>query len=137
MPNVRGLFTVAAMKNWLLVNFDVNNAFLQGDLKETTYIESPPGYANGVGLDVILKLPRSVYGLKQAPCACTTAMEKNLKLSRGVGKLLKDHTFYKSVSGSLIYLTHTEAHIVYAAQVVSQIIEVARSTHLDNVKRLL
>ncbi|CAN0917319.1 Retrovirus-related Pol polyprotein from transposon RE1 [Linum grandiflorum] len=244
MQTVRSVIAVAAMKGWSLMQLDVKNAFLHGDLKETIYMECPDGYSKG-GADVICRLKRSLYGLKQAPRAwfekfhgtiiqagfsqsdndpsmfirhteqgivvlllyvddmvvtgsdvdgiqeltqtlrqafnlkelgdvsyflglevqrsttgifvsqrkyisdllvaaqyedckpCSTPMEQNLKLSRENGDLLEDQTFYRSVVGSLIYLTHTRPDIAYAVQVVSQFMGMARTTHLDAVHRLL
>ncbi|CAL1401464.1 unnamed protein product [Linum trigynum] len=65
MQTVRSIFAVAAMKNWSMVQLDVKNAFLHGDLKKTIYMECPPGYDKGEK-DVICKLRKSLYSLKQA-----------------------------------------------------------------------
>lgn len=46
---VRVLLSLAANFDWLLHQFDVNNAFLHGDLKEEICMDVPPGYqCNGV-----------------------------------------------------------------------------------------
>ncbi|CAL1373295.1 unnamed protein product [Linum trigynum] len=68
---------------------------------------------------------------------CTTPMEQNLKLTRDSGDLMEDQSLYRSLVGSLIYLTHTRPDISYAVQVVSQFLGVARSQHLDAVHRIL
>ncbi|CAL1402538.1 unnamed protein product [Linum trigynum] len=68
---------------------------------------------------------------------CSTPMEQNLKLTRESGDLLEDQSFYRSVVGSLIYLTHTRPDISYAVHVISQFVGVARTLHMDAVNRLL
>ncbi|CAL1359030.1 unnamed protein product [Linum trigynum] len=244
MQTVRSVFAVASMQGWPLLQLDVKNAFLHCDLKETIYMERPPGYDTGDS-SMVCKLVRSLYGLKQAPRAwfekfhstltqvgfaqsvndpslftrntvdgivvllvyvddmiitgsdpdgirditailrnafnlkemgevsyflglevhrssqglfvsqrkyildlldsagfsdcvpCSTPMEQNLKLSRDQGEVMSDQSVYRSLVGSLIYLTHTRPNISYAVQVVSQYMGRATNLHLAAVHRLL
>ena len=47
---------------------DFNNAFVQADCKEEVYVECPQGFepAEGDG-NMVMKLNKSLYGLRQAP----------------------------------------------------------------------
>ena len=49
-----------------LTQYDISNAFLNGDLEAEIYMEYPPGYEGEPG--TCLKLLKGLYGLKQAAC---------------------------------------------------------------------
>lgn len=56
--------SLAAIKGWILQQFDVSNTFLDGDLQEEIYMHKPPDYNRGSPHQVC-KLLQSLYGLKQ------------------------------------------------------------------------
>lgn len=79
--SLRLFFAIATQFNMNLFQMDVNNAFLNAELKENIYMELPEGYdlesfleglpsdheVKRAGVHVVLKLNKSLYGLKQAP----------------------------------------------------------------------
>lgn len=69
MTTVRVLLSLAINNGWSLSQMDVQNAFLHGNLKEEVYMKIPPSYPLSGNPNLVCKLNKSIYGLKQSPCA--------------------------------------------------------------------
>jgi Reverse transcriptase (RNA-dependent DNA polymerase)/Integrase core domain len=69
LNTIRILLSLAANLDWPLHQFDVKNAFLNGDLEEEIYMEIPPGYSHSGSQQMVCKLEKALYGLKQSPRA--------------------------------------------------------------------
>uniref|UniRef100_A0A5S6QZ02 Reverse transcriptase Ty1/copia-type domain-containing protein n=1 Tax=Trichuris muris TaxID=70415 RepID=A0A5S6QZ02_TRIMR len=63
---VRILFAVAAMKKMHVRHIDVKTAYLNGKLDEELYLEPPAGFDQPTTGGKVLRLRRSLYGLKQS-----------------------------------------------------------------------
>ncbi len=60
---------MAAAKRWSLHQMNVKNVFLHGDLQEEVYMEPPLGYVDQTHPNLVCRLKKALYDLKQAPRA--------------------------------------------------------------------
>jgi hypothetical protein len=66
-----------------------------------------------------------------------TPLIVNQKMSKEDGEPLRDATTYRSMVGSLMYLTLTRPDITYATSLLSRFMTSPRTTHLAAAKRVL
>jgi hypothetical protein len=66
-----------------------------------------------------------------------TPMEINLKLRKNDGDPIADPTLYRSLVGSLVYLTITRPDISFSVNIVSQFMNNPRHLHLVVVHRII
>ena len=68
LSSIRILLALAARYGWRLWQLDVKQAFLQADLHESLYMRMPPHLPDrdGSGNQLVCRLKKSLYGLKQA-----------------------------------------------------------------------
>ena len=64
---IRLLLTTVLTEGWVTRQVDYTNAFVQAELREEVYVEYPRMFGAKSGLDCVLKLRKSLYGLRQAP----------------------------------------------------------------------
>jgi Reverse transcriptase (RNA-dependent DNA polymerase) len=54
-------------QNWILYQLDVRNVFLQGTLEEEVFLMLPSGHKKEDIANIVCKLNKAVYTLKQSP----------------------------------------------------------------------
>jgi len=69
MTIVRAIIAMATTKGWSLHEMDVKNVFLYGELHEKMYMEQPLGYVDQTHFNLVCRLKKTLYGLKQTPRA--------------------------------------------------------------------
>lgn len=66
-PYLRALVSYAASNKMLIHQMDVVTAFLNGELEEEIYMNQPEGHAKRGSENLVCRLRKSIYGLRQAP----------------------------------------------------------------------
>ena len=99
MSTVRTLISCAANFDWPLYQLD--NAFLHGDLHDEVYMEIPPGFATAQTKGKVLGLKKSLYGLKQSPRAWFDRFRRAM-CGMGYRQCNGDHTLFYRHSGNRI-----------------------------------
>ena len=94
MNTIRILLSLAAHYNWQLLQYDVKNVFLHGDLDQEIYMNIPLGFEGNTG-NKVCKLKRALYGLKQSPRAWFGRFAKVMK-EFGYKQSQGDHTLFHS-----------------------------------------
>src|ERR1700733_1936323 len=60
------LLVLAALEDWHIHQMDVKSAFLNGELDEEIYMEQPQGFIVTGSVNLVCRLRKAIYGLKQA-----------------------------------------------------------------------
>ena len=77
---IRILISFAVNLNWELHQYDIKNAFLNGELEEEIYMQIHQGYENHTIKGKLCTLKRALYGLKQSPRAWFWKFTKIMEL---------------------------------------------------------
>jgi hypothetical protein len=98
---IKLILTIALGKGWPMHQLDVNNAFLQGSLKEDVYMAQPPGLKDKQYPNHVCKLHKAIYGLRQAPRAWHDAL-KTFITSHGFTTSKSDPSLFIYDSGQTL-----------------------------------
>nr|GEV80729.1 retrovirus-related Pol polyprotein from transposon TNT 1-94 [Tanacetum cinerariifolium] len=101
-----------ANKNMTIYQMDVKTSFLNGELRKVVYISQPKGFVDQNKPNHVYRLKKALDGLKQAPRVCPM-VEKSKQDEDLQGKPVNP-TYYRGMTGSLMYLTSSKPDLVFA-----------------------
>ena len=123
---VRLVIVLASINHWFLHQLDVSNAFLHGDRHEDVYMTIPPGVSTSKP-NQVYKLPKSLYGLKQASMKWYEKLT-GLLLNNGYQQATSDDSlFTKKASDSFTIL------LVYVDDIILTGDSLTEITFIKNV----
>nr|GFA76332.1 putative ribonuclease H-like domain-containing protein [Tanacetum cinerariifolium] len=143
---IRLFLAYASFMGFMVYQMDVKSVFLYGTIKEEVYVCQLPGFENHDHPDKVYKVAKALYGLHQAPRAWGTHFLLGSLASTPIDTekpLLKDpdgedidvHT-YRSMIGSLMYLTSSRPDIMFAVCACARFQVTPKASHLHAVKRI-
>ena len=113
MNTVRILLSLAVNKSWHIYQMDVKNAFLHGNLEEEVYMKLPPGHPLSSKPNLVCKLHKAIYGLKQSPRAWYSKLSSVLEQSNFKRSYSDSSLFVRrSSAGTLVMLIYVDDLIV-------------------------
>ncbi|GJU08893.1 putative ribonuclease H-like domain-containing protein [Tanacetum coccineum] len=117
---IRLFLAYASFKDFVVYQMDVKSAFLYGKIEEEVYVCQPPGFEDLDFSNRVYKVEKALYGLHQAPKAwhkdvktASTPMETQKPLLKDENGEEVDVHMYRSMIGSLMYLTSSRPDIMY------------------------
>ncbi|GJT15104.1 putative ribonuclease H-like domain-containing protein [Tanacetum coccineum] len=141
---IRIFLAFASYMGFIVYQMDVKSAFLYGKIDEEVYVSQPPGFLDPKHPQKVYKVVKALYGLHQAPRACLTLLNVKMLVHNETQKpLVKDEEandvdvhLYRSMIGSLMYLTASRPDIMFAVCACSRFQVTPKTSHLSVVKRI-
>ena len=93
LESIRILMSIACTMNFKLYQMDVKCTFLNGYLNEEVFVEQPKVFQDPHFPDHVLRLKKTLYGLKEAPRAWSDRLTHYL-LDRGFKRGYADRTLF-------------------------------------------
>nr|GFA63895.1 ribonuclease H-like domain, reverse transcriptase, RNA-dependent DNA polymerase [Tanacetum cinerariifolium] len=120
---------------------DVKSAFLYGTIEEEVYVCQLPRFEDPEYPDKVYKVVKALYGLHQAPRAWSSGKSASTPID-AEKPLLKDSdgedvdvNTYRSMIGSLMYLTSSRSDIMFAVKQKKDGIFISQDKYVAEILR--
>jgi hypothetical protein len=128
---IRTLLSIVAMHDYELEQLDVKTAFLHGELEKVIYMDQPEGFVIPGKENLVCRLKKSLYGLKQSPRQWHRRFD-SFMICHGFKRSDYDSCVYsKIVNGSAIYLLLYVDDMLIAAKNKSEIAKLKAQLNLE------
>ena len=104
MISIRFLLSLATTFDLEVEQMDVKTVFLHGDLNEEIYMKQPEGFSVKGKKELVCKLKRSLYGLKQSPRMWYQKFDTYIQGLGFVRSKVDHYLYYKQVGEHFIYV---------------------------------
>nr|GEU52019.1 hypothetical protein [Tanacetum cinerariifolium] len=143
---IRLFLAYASFMGFMVYQMEVKSSFLYGTIKEEVYVCQPLGFEDPDYPVKVYKVIKALYGLHQAPRAWKFGLTDGKSASTPIDTekpLLEDpdgedvdvHT-YRSMIGSLMYLTSSRPDIMFVVCACARFQVTPEASHLYAVKRV-
>nr|GFB06946.1 ribonuclease H-like domain, reverse transcriptase, RNA-dependent DNA polymerase [Tanacetum cinerariifolium] len=136
---IRLFLAYASFMGFTVYQMDVKSDFLYGTIDEEVYVMQPLGLQDPEFPARVYKVEKAMYGLHQAPRACSTEEGWHFSLSRQgkdeTGKDVDLH-LYRSMVGSLRYITASRPDIMFAVCACARHQVTPKECRMHAVKRI-
>jgi hypothetical protein len=123
--SIRALLAFSVQNDMLIHQMDVVTAFLNGNLKEEIYMEQPPGYLQPGRENLVCKLKKSLYGLKQSPRCWNNAFRQHMESIR----------FQQSSADPCVFIQTEDTSVTIVAVYVDDLIIITKTpAKMEQVK---
>lgn len=118
IETIRLLLALAAKENWEVHHLDVKTAFLNGEINEEVFVKQPEGYVKRGREHLVYKLLKALYGLRQAPRAWYSKLNKCLE---GLG-------FVRCAYEQTVYTRHVGKEVLIVGVYVDDLLVTGSNT---------
>nr|GEY12554.1 uncharacterized mitochondrial protein AtMg00810-like [Tanacetum cinerariifolium] len=120
-----------------IYQMDVKTAVLNDELKEKVYVSQPEGFVDPDHPTHVYRLNKALYRFEMDSCdPVDTPMVDRLKLDEDLLGIPVDQTRFRSMVGSLMYLTASRPDFVFAVCMCARYQASPTKKHLEELKRV-
>ena len=112
LKSIRILLSIAACLDYEIWQMDVKTAFLNGNLDEDIFMQQPAGFIASVQENMVCKLQKSIYRLKQA------SRSWNIRFDQ----VVKSFGFIQNMDEPCVYKKHEKNAVVFLVLYVDDIL---------------